>query len=299
VRTKIKFIGFTLAAICLLLIAVGFFFRKKIASHYIPEVEQVGVIHIHLKNDTSYIQLQLAVKNQSFLRIQFDTLTYEISLFNKTYLQKQHFLGIVLPGHGYDTLHASIKIPYVAILQDLAQERGKRDSTNYAVQLFLQYSTWFGKSEIDIHRSAKLKIPAVPEFEITDIKWTKVRLKSIQAAVSLKLTNHSDIALAIHDFKYVMEFLEQGNITGVHNETILIKPKAETFVTIPVVITPTQLVETAFSVMTNHDQYGYNLKVNATLESVDSVGNRFQIELIKNGVMELKKQSTKTRVASR
>lgn len=290
-RSKIKYTFFAITAICILGVLGGFFLRKKIASRYIPQVEQVGTIHVHLHSDTSYIKLQLAVTNQSFLRIEIDTLVYKISLFNKTYLQKHHYLGILLPSHGSDTLHVALKIPYVAILKDLAKERGKGDSTSYAVELFLRFSTFFGRSEMAIHHSDKLKIPAVPQFEVTEIEWNRVRLKSILAAVTLKLTNHSTITLAIKDLKYAMEFLEQGTITGVYDQLIIIKPNAETFVTIPIEITPTKMVKTAFAVLTNHDNYGYTLKVNAMLESLDSIRNSFRIELVKNGMMELKKQS--------
>jgi LEA14-like dessication related protein len=288
VNRIVKYLVIGLIVFSVLVVATGFIFRKQIATHYIPEVKQIDVIHINLKNDTSNIDFKLAVTNQSFLRIEIDTLIYKISLFNKTYLQKRHFLGIVLPGHGCDTLHVAIKIPYVAILKDLAKERGKGDSTNYAVELFLQYSTIFGESEIAIHRAAKLKIPAVPEFEIVDVKWNRVRLKSILASVTLKLVNHSEITLAIHDLKYAMEFLEQGIINGVYRQRIIIKPKAETMVTIPIEIKPNRMIKTVMAVMTNNDKYDYTLKLAATLESLDSIKNRFQIELVKNGRMELK-----------
>jgi LEA14-like dessication related protein len=289
----LKYLGIGLVSICAIVIAAGFIFRKQIASRYIPEVKQVDVIHIRLNNDTSYVNFKLAVTNQSFLRIEIDTLTYKISLFNKTYLQKRHFLGIVLPGHGCDTLHVSIKIPYVAIFRDLAKERGKGDSTNYGVELFLQYSTVFGESEIAIHRAAKLKIPAVPEFEIVDVKWNRVRLKSILASVTLKLVNYSEITLSIQDLKYAMEFLEQGIISGVYKQAIIVKPKAETIVTIPIQIKPNRMIKTAMAVMTNNDKYDYTLKLAATLESLDSIKSRFQIELVKNGRMELKNSEKK------
>jgi LEA14-like dessication related protein len=278
----------------LALVATGalivYLFRKKIASRYIPEVSQVGIVRVALKNDTSYLNFNLALANKTFLKIEVDTITYTIALFNKTYLEHQRFIGLILPGSGKDTLLIDIKIPYVDILKNLNSERKKGDSTSYSIQLYLQYKTIFGRSEIAINKDAKLKIPRVPELEVINIEWNRVRFKSIMADVSIKLTNYSDITLTIKDLNYSIDVFNEGKLTGIYKDPIVIKPKGVTLANFPIELAPNRIVKTIFDVITNRDIYPYTLTLNATLKSNDlPKEDSIQIELVKNGQMELRK----------
>src|ERR1035437_1447161 len=130
-KTKIKRIGIFIFVFIIIATIVVFIFRTKVIARFSPAVEQLGDIHIKVKNDTSYISSKLIVKNKSFLTIKVDTLKYKVSLFNKMYLQSQKFIGIVLRGYGKDTIDFSIKVPYLTILKDLKAERKRGDSTSY------------------------------------------------------------------------------------------------------------------------------------------------------------------------
>jgi len=270
-------------------ILLGYIFRKRIAAHYIPQVEQAGVIHINLKNDTSFIDFDLIVTNKTILKIEVDTVRYKVMMVDKTYLERRQHVGVVLPGSGKDTIQVLLKVPHAAILKDLGIERKKGDSTSYSVQLYLKCRTIFGETEFSINRVAKLKIPQMPDLEIVTIKWNKGKLNSIQAVATLKFTNYSAVSLAIKDLNYDMEVLNKVKLNGNYHNAIVIKPNAETFATIPIAINTQHIFKTIFEVITNNDKYDYTLKLNATLETRDSLKENFRINLIKSGKMELKK----------
>jgi len=288
-KNKIKRISIFIVLLILISGGVFFIFRTQVIAHFIPNVEQIGDIHIQIKNDTSYISSKLIVKNKSFIKIEIDTIKYKIELFHKTYLQNQKFIGVVLQEHGKDTLDFSLKIPYASILKELKAQRNKGDSTDYSVTISLQYSTVFGKVEIPINKSAKLKIPQPPELGVMEVKYEKVRIKSILAAAKIKIVNHSAIALLIKQIYFSMDILKQGNLKGDFKENITIKPNGATFINIPIKININNLGKTIFEILINKDNYDYTLTVNAILESADSSKQSFHIDLTKSGKMELKK----------
>jgi LEA14-like dessication related protein len=266
-----------------------FIFRARLITHFMPVVQQVGDIHIEVKNDTAYITSKLSAENKTFLKIEIDTLKYKVTLFNKTYLQNQKFIGIILHGYGKDTIDFSLKIPYLTILNDLNKQRKVGDSASYAITISLQYSTFLGKSEFPVNRTAKLKIPQPPELEIVDIKYKKVRLKSILADAQIRITNYNEVALTIKELSYSMKIINQGNLKGRYMKPIDIKPNGTTFISMPIEMNPKNLGKTMFQIAINRDEYNYTLTLNAILESSDSLKRSFRIDLTKSGKMELKK----------
>lgn len=273
------------------MVAGGIFYclRDSIKAHYIPTVEQIGDLDIKVKNDTCYLSSKLTVRNNSFLKIEIDTIKYKVLMFNKTYLQDETFLGIILKTYSTDTIDFSLKIPYKIIIQDLKSERKKGDSASYFIDISLQYSTLLGKNEMPISKTSKIKIPQPPDVEIIEIDYKKVRLKSIQANAKIKITNYTAVKLSITELNYAMNVLKQGKLKGKHKNKIDINPNGTTYINLPIEISAKNIARTFFEVLLNKDSYDYSLTLNATIESTDPIKESFKINLSKNGRMELRK----------
>jgi len=287
-KKLLKVIVYVLAVL-VVLAGTAYFFRAKIAKHFIPTVEQTGEIQIDVRNDTAYVSSKLIVTNNSFIKIELDTLRYSVTLFDKTYLKSMKYIGMILNPYKGDSLDFSLKIPYAAILKDLAIQRTLGDSANYSINIYIQYSTLFGRDEIPIKKTAKLKIPQPPELDIVNINYKKVRMKHILANVQVKIMNYNSMALSIKDMAYSMNIGKQGNVKGKYKREILIQPNGETYIDLPIEITAKNIGKTFFDVLFDNDNYNYRLNINATLESIDPVKKTFQLDVTKDGRMELKK----------
>lgn len=288
-KNIIKYTSIFILASVIIAGGTAFIFRAKLIAYFVPSVDQVGDIHIFVKNDTSYVNTILVVKNHSFLKIEMDTIRYKVSLFDKTYLQNEQSLGVQLPGYGNDTVNFSLKIPSAAIIKDIKAERKKDDSASYSINVSLQYTTAFGTSEIPITKSAKLKIPQPPELKVMDIKWKKVRFKSIHALANIKIINYSPVTLAIKELSYSMNILNHGNLKGTYKKLTIIKPHGTTFIDLPLEINVEKIGKTLFQILINKDNYNYVLTLNALIASSYPMTASFQINMVKTGHMELKK----------
>lgn len=264
-------------------------FRSKLIAKIVPEVEQIGDIYIELRDDTCFVKSRIVVRNKTFLKIEIDTIKYKILLFNKTFMENKKSLGILLPGNGTDTIDFLVQFPYVTLLKDLKSERKKDDSASYTINISLQYSTVFGKAEMPLNRSAKVKIPQPPEIEIVEIKRKKFRLKKILADVKIKIINHSPVTISINEMDYYMKIVNQGSVKGKFGRVIQIKPNETSYVQLPITIIPKHIGKTGIDVLKNKDNYNYLFELNAILESTDPLKKTFHINLIKEGVLELVK----------
>lgn len=266
-----------------------YIFRDRLKAHFIPTIEQVGDITIKVENDTCYVSSKLSALNKTSFKIEIDTIKYKVTLFNKTYLKSEKFIGMTLLPKSSDTVDFSLKIPYKILIHDLKEERKKGDSASYSINVFLQYSTFLGKSEMPINKAARLKIPQPPDVEIIEIKYEKIRRKSIHADVKIKIINYSNVDLTIKEMNYSMAILNQGKLKGKHIEQIDIKPNGTTIISLPIEINPKNIARTFFQVMLNKDKYTYTLNLKAILESEDHLKEAYPIDLTKKGEMEIKK----------
>ncbi|HTL80882.1 MAG TPA: hypothetical protein VL651_04220 [Bacteroidia bacterium] len=288
-KTKWKRIFISIGILVLLAGGLLFIFHERIIRHFIPTVKQTGGVSIVIKNDTSYVHSKVVVENNSFLEIEIDSMQYSVGLFDKTYLQDRLFIGEKLSAHTHDTIDFAFRIPYSAILKDVKTERKYGDSADYSFVVSLQYSTVFGKGKFLVNKSAKLELPLPPELQIVDVNYRKPDLRSILADVKIRITNNSVVALEIKDLVYAMNILKTGNINGSYRDTVIIKPKDFTLITIPVKIDVFNMGRTMFDILINKDQWDYTLKLNANLRSTDPVELTFHLDLTQSGKMELRK----------
>jgi len=288
-KKKLKYAVIIILAV--IIVAGGFIyiFRAKILRHFIPSVEQIGTLDIKVKKDTFYISSKLLVKNKTFLKIAIDTLKYNVSLYDKTYLQNKKFIGAKLNGHSSDTVDLALKVPYMAILKDVNAKMKKSDSASYSIHVSFQFSTFLGTMEIPVDKSAKLKIPQPPEIEVVGIKYNKIKWKTILAEAQIKIINHSNFTLSIKELTYSMNIINQGSLKGNYTDSINIKPKETTLINLPIQITPVNLGKTIFQVIINKDNYDYTINLSAILEMTNPFKESFHIELSKDGQMELRK----------
>ena len=126
-------------------------------------------------------------------------------------------------------------------------------------------------------------------LKVLDIQYKKVRFKSIQADVRIKVINYTNVNLTIKKMNYSIDVTKQGNINGNYSGDINIKPNGATIILLPIEITPRNIARTFFDVIINKDYYDYKLTLNAVLESTDPVNESFPIDLVTIGTMELKK----------
>lgn len=290
-RGKILFIFFLF-----LIVGFGFLIKYRVAivSQIVPIIES-DTINIIVKNDTAYASTKLIATNKSFLPLKIDSIKYKIGIYGEIYLHEEKFLGIYMPPFSKDTFAFDLKIPVTRILTDLREIRKKSQKANYSISVALQYSTIFGRIELPINRSAKFKLPPPPEIKILEVDYTKVRIRYMLADVKIRVTNFNPISLTFKSIKFHLEIPGQGSADGDRLEPLTILPRAEIFITLPIIIDFEHLGKTIMDVAQDDDSYNYILTCNAEILTPNPNQKPIFIELTKHGRMELKKENKKNK----
>jgi len=277
----------------ILLIGLAFLFRYRVAivSQIVPIIKN-DTIHIAINNDTAFVHTTLYAQNKTFIPTKIDSLKYRIALFNKVYIHQETYLGIALEGHGKDTFDISMKIPITEVLEDLDEVRKKTENANYSIDIAIQYSTIFGRVDLPVNKTAKFKIPTPPEIKIEKVNYNKIRLKYALAEVKVKVINFNPISLTINSLDYKLTIPNHGYAVGKYSEPILIKPRSEIYIYLPVEILWTHLGKALNDILSDDDIYNYELNCLAVV-SMSSEEKPILIEVTRPGKMELRREVPK------
>jgi LEA14-like dessication related protein len=277
----------------LLLIIAGFilikFYPKKLIWLVVPEVERIGDININLADDWAHLSSQLTVVNKSFFTITIDSIRYSLKLMDQEYIHHEKYLGLSLKPSASDTVNFSIDIPLEELIRDLKEERKSGDSMNYAVNLSLVYSTLFGNAKLPLNKTAKIKIPRPPDLELTGIKYHKLHLDHFDADISLNIINYNNIEMTISDLKYLIRIHDAAEVSGIYKEPVHIKALSESGVILPIRVEMKNVGAAFLKIIANNDKYKYTLKANGNVDLLSPKQETFHVNLMKEGVMELKK----------
>ncbi|MFM9986403.1 MAG: LEA type 2 family protein [Flavobacteriales bacterium] len=288
-KRMIRRIGIALGVLVVLTAAAVFIFRKQILHHYSPQIEQLGHIELRVMDDTTYVNTKLAIHNMTSLKIEIDTLSYVISLFDKVYLKNSTDINASMLSHGHDTIDFKFKIPHAELLKDAKKARKIDDSASYAIDASIQFVAFFGRFDVPVSRTSKIRIPEPPELEILDMKYEKWGLKHIRALSTIKVENRNEVALTIRTLRYSLNIPGRVDLEGDYKENIVIKPRGETTFELPLEIDLQKIGKTILDIITDRDVYNYKLHIVAQLETTEPVTQTFHVDVLKNGSMELKK----------
>ncbi len=288
-KKKIKSLGIVLLVLIVAAAAGIYFFRKPIIRRFSPQIEQLGNIQIQVKDDTTYVNARLAIHNVTSLQIEIDTLSYVISLFDKVYMQSSTDINVSMPSHGNDTIDFNFRIPHTELLKDAKIARKEDDSASYVIDASIQFATVFGRFDVPISKTSKIKIPVPPELEIVDLKYEKLGLRRIRALATIKVSNKNQVSLTIKELRYNLEIPTRAQLEGEYRQDIVIHAKDKTTFELPLDIELHKVGKTIFDIIRDRDIYPYNLHIVAFIETREPVIQTFNVDVIKNGEMELKK----------
>jgi len=272
-----------------------YYYRIHIVSKYVPKFEQQGEIQARLIDDTIYLKSIISIRNKLFCSIELDSVTYNIKIHHKSYLRDKIHIGKKLDAYKKDTFSFSISIPYISILKELKSELKVEDSTDYSLNLILHFDTPIGKIDIPFRKYSKFKLPQFPIFKIVDIDFKKIRKDEITADVRIRVNNSTKAELVLNNVNYQMQIYRAGSLKGSYPSKIILKPKSVSYVDLPIVISPLNFGKTVFQIVMNKDLYYYKLNLQAQMEATGPIKDTFNIKVLKNGRLELKKQKKRVR----
>lgn len=265
-----------------------FYFNPKYAVRIIvPEFENIEMLHITFLEDTALVQAYVKFQNKSFLKLDVDSLIYNIKLDTFTFLSRRQPLFVRLKPSCIDTVFLPLALPFNGLMKEIRSLR-KNDSTSISFDLKVIYSTWFGRAVLPYKKTIRISVPVPPKLELEKLEYKSRHKNSIHFEALVKVINEGNIKLHLSEINYHLLVRDNFSAEGNDNRQFDLDPHSVKLVTLPIQLEFKNLLATLFRFATNRKVH-YKVKINARarLDKLSPEGTILHIE--KEGITELKK----------
>lgn len=276
--------------IIVLLAGAAFFYlhTRKPLNVIVPEFEAIEYAHISFMEDTALINADLQFENKSFLKLDVDSLIYNIKLDTLTMLSKSQYIGIKLSPSQIDTVDLPVALPFKRLKKEIADLQ-KQDSVGITFDLRIVYSTIFGRKSLPYKKTKQIAVPVPPKLKIEKLEYVGRKKNMFDFNAHVKIINKGKLDLHISDIAYDLIVKDNFSAKGKDQQEIHLKPSSETEVVLPIKIEFRHLFKTLVNIATDNDQVDYRLKITALAQMDKLSKKKTPLEIEKSGKTELKK----------
>jgi LEA14-like dessication related protein len=265
-----------------------FIYRKRSLKIIFPTVKRIEKILVLFRGDTALVDADLKLRNESFLKLNIDSLIYETRLDTMTVLHKAQKINLKLkPGE-----ESRMKLPLAFNFRGLANNIRRlqaQDSVGILLHGRVVYSTIFGRLSLPIKKEIIIEVPIPPKLEVEKLEYNNREKKVFHFNARINLINEGKLDLRLSAIHYTLVVKDNFTAMGHDDKEIHLSAHSKQLVNLPVNAQFEHPLKTGLKILTDNDQVNYDLKIKALI-GMDKINQKkTEIEIKKSGVMELKK----------
>jgi LEA14-like dessication related protein len=279
--------------VSLLIIAVGlavyfYLFPKKAQHILIPDIDQVNQIRIRVDGDTARMNIGLRLENKGPFRMNIDSLIYHVRFDTATLLAGRQELGIVLASGDADTFQVPVNLPFKRLIASIMKVQ-EQDSVDIFTAVRVVYATVLGNRSLAHEKTSTIAVPIPPEFELEKMEYVRRDKHKFFFRAHLKMVNRGRIELNVYDLKYTMKAEDLFTATGIGPKFIKVMPHSVITEVLPITVDVNKILKTALKIISDNNKVRYRLKIHGYIQNKGLGEDRSEVEIKKEGVLELKK----------
>jgi LEA14-like dessication related protein len=282
----IIFVSLLLVAITLA--AYFYIFPKKAQNILIPDVDQVSQIKIRVDGDTARMNIVLRLENKGLFKMNIDSLIYHVRFDTATLLAGWQDLGVVLATGDADTFQVPVNLPFKRLIANIMKVQ-HRDSVDIFTAVRIVYATVFGTRSLTHEKTSTIAVPIPPVFELEKLEYVGHDKHKFYFNAHLKMVNRGRIELNVYDLKYTMKSEDLFTASGIGPKFIKVSPHSVINEVLPVTVDVNKILKTVLKIVSNNDKVHYKLKINGYIQNKGLGEDRSEVEIKKEGTLELKK----------
>lgn len=270
--TKTGYKKWIILLILLVIIGVGvifiFFNPKRGLKLVLPDLNDVSLVKVSIKNDTAYLSVDMVLENKSIFKLNIDTVFYKIILADSLLFNETKALNIKQKPGDVTEIEMPLRIPMTKTIGTVKSLQNQ-DSTYIEIDAYIVYNTMFGRTKIPVSKRIKIEVPVPPHIELVNVEISEVDLsnKTVSLDAAVKIINKSEnLDLSIHKIHYKI-FLGDNLVSseGFYDKPIIVKPRSETNLNIPITIKINKIAKTIWKYIIN-EKLSYKIEVNAEFD---------------------------------
>jgi hypothetical protein len=263
----------TVLVLIILLGATFVIFRKPFIRATLPEVEQVTLGEISIRDDTAFVRLELIVRNKGIWHIELQSI--RLAIFDG---------DVELLTYDDDTLHVlqrnQVKkeelffaIPITAIREQIRLHQGE-DTVGLQLRGEIQFSTFLGDMNRSVEQVVPVNVPIPPKLTVRSIEYTgRTDKGDYNLMFHLTLKNYNPRALDMRDLTYELHGDNGIDLRG-QLDGVSIAAEDSTRLDVPAVLQVDNRFAVIKDILLDNDQMAYSFVLTGTIESLTGVDAR-------------------------
>ncbi len=169
-----------------------------------PTARLVGVGLDDIGLDAATLRFDVEVANPYPVSLPLAKLDYTLASSGAQFLSGEAPLEGVVPARGTRTVALPVRLSYVELLKAVSGLRpGAVVPYDAALGLSVDAPV-AGLLRLPLRRTGELPVPAVPDVEVTSLRWTDLSLSRAAGEVNLRVVNRNQFPIELSNLAYAL-----------------------------------------------------------------------------------------------
>lgn len=243
-------------------------YPKKLAKVILPDFNKVEELNAMIRNDSLYLNARGVFQSETFLPLNVDSLQYNFFVEDCVLYENKKLVDLHLSPGESDTVNVAIYVPFDRI-RHVSKYIHEKDSVTIGTDCKVVYK-YFGRHiSVKFTKKGRILRPVPPKITLAGLEKKRIKHwgRRIDTWAKLKVVNESKkLNLEISDLKYAIRMGDKIRGHGRYAAPIDLKPQTTMIVSIPVSLSVSKPLKTAYKLLVAKDKVHYDLEASALVD---------------------------------
>jgi len=210
-----------------------------------PSARVTGAHLSDLSLDSVGMVFDVEVSNPYSVALPLTDLAYKLSSSDKEFLSGKASLAAggvsSIPAKGSKTLQLPATVTFQSLLAAVSSVKPGQVVPYKADMTLSADAPAVGPISLPISHTGQVPVPAVPDVQVTDVKWDKLSLTEAKATMKLDVTNTNQFAVDLSKLAYQLKLDDRDIASSSISKGLKFSPGGKQTLEVPLSFSPQQL----------------------------------------------------------
>ncbi len=251
----------------LFLFIVGCAALQELAQVQKPTLEFQKVRFTGMTFETVDLAFDVKITNPNPLSASLAGFDYDFQIDGASFLSGQQPTQLTVAANAESALEIPLTLKFKDLYQTY-QSLKNRDSSAYKIDTGLMFNLpVLGKTRIPVSHEGHLPLIKLPDVTLGSLKLKNIGFSGADLELKLNVDNPNNFNLLMNKLDYNFSINGTTWAKGLTQNTMNIKEKGESAITIPVSLSFSKMGRTIYNVIMGNEKLNYDLKGNLDVNS--------------------------------
>lgn len=251
----------------LILLIIGCAALQEFAQVQKPTLKFQKVRFTGMSFETVDLAFDVKITNPNPLSASLAGFDYDFQIDGASFLSGQQPTQLTIAANAESELEIPLTLKFKDLYQTY-QSLKNRDSSAYKIDTGLMFNLpVLGKTRVPVSHEGHLPLIKLPDVKLGSLKLKNISFTGADLELKLNIDNPNNFNLLMNKLDYNFSINGTTWAKGLTQNTMNIKEKGESAITIPVSLSFSKMGRTIYNVIMGNEKLNYDLKGNLDVNS--------------------------------